>query len=299
LGTGAAIAVLLGADLAIVLLASRARRYPLSPLKWIMAATLVVICADVALGAWLQTSSILGYSLHTAARFTGLGNTAFAALAASTILFAAIHMHTAPRRREALWTVGCLFAFVVLVDGAPSLGNDVGGILTLIPVFGLLLLAFSGRRLRLRTVVTVAALAVVVLAAATGLDLLRPESSRTHLGQLASDIRSQGLEPLTTTASRKLATNLRTYKSVWMWVIVIIALYMAFFVAWGRLWARMLPKGSALRAGVVAVLAAGLAGNFLNDSGAVVTALVFVYMGPLMTLLALRHQRGRERGVAA
>ena len=48
--------------------------------------------------------------------------------------------------------VAGLFAFVVLIDGAPSLGSDVGGILTLVPVFGLTLLVLSGRRLTTRAV---------------------------------------------------------------------------------------------------------------------------------------------------
>src|SRR5581483_4847579 len=90
----------------------------------------------------------------------------------------------------------------------------------------------------------------------------------------------------------KLATNLRTYKSVWLWVIVIVAAYMLFFFGWARGWSSLLPQRSAARVGVMAVLAAGLLGNLLNDSGAVVTALVFVYMGPFLTLLALERERG-------
>ena len=40
---------------------------------------------DVATGARLQMSSVLGYSPHTAGRYTGIGNTAFAVLAATAI----------------------------------------------------------------------------------------------------------------------------------------------------------------------------------------------------------------------
>jgi hypothetical protein len=291
---GAAVFVLLAADVVIVLLAlalaSGGRRHSLSALSWILGATIALLAVDVAFGARLQTSSILGYSLHTAARFTGLGNTAFAVLAASTVLFGVIHVWAAPRRSEALWTVGALFAFVVLLDGAPSLGDDVGGILTLVPVFGITLFVLSGRKVRLRTLVVVGLCAAAVLAVATGVDLLRPAESRTHLGQLVTDMRTSGSGTFTTTLARKFATNLRTYKSVWLWVIVIIAVYLVFFVAWGRGWARLVPKGSPLRVGVLAVLAAGLAGNFLNDSGAVVTALVFVYLGPFVTMLALGQE---------
>ncbi|HEX7169119.1 MAG TPA: glycosyltransferase, partial [Acidimicrobiales bacterium] len=130
------IALLLALDALTVVVATRATRHPLSPLTWILGVTIAVIAADVATGARLQASSMLGYSLHTAGRYTGLGNTAFAVLATATLLLAAAHVHYAPRRREALVAVALLFAFVVVVDGAPALGADVGGILTLVPAFG-------------------------------------------------------------------------------------------------------------------------------------------------------------------
>lgn len=292
LGAGGAVVVLLAVDLVIVAAASRFRRNPLSALSVILGATVALIVVDVALGARLQTSSMLGYSLHTAARFTGLGNTAFAVLAASALLWGVAHVQYAPRPREVWWTVAALFALVIVFDGAPSLGDDVGGILTLVPIMGLTLYVLSGRRVRLRTLVIAGLVAVAVLGVATGLDLLRAPDSRTHLGQLVDSMRHSGSGSFTTTVARKLSTNLRTYKSVWLWVIVIIAVYLLFFVAWGRGWARLLPGGSALRVGVIATLAAGVAGNFLNDSGAVVTALVFVYLGPFLTLLALEQERG-------
>jgi hypothetical protein len=290
LGAGG-IVVLVGIVVAIVALAGRARRHPLSPLAWILGATVAVLALDVATGARLQTSSLLGYSLHTAARFTGLGNTAFATLAATTVLLGAIHVAYAPRRQEAVLAVACLYAFVVVLDGAPSLGSDVGGILTLVPVFGLTLLVLSGRRVTTRALVTAGVVTVVALAFATGIDLLRPASTRTHLGRLVGDIGTDGFSALTTTASRKLAVNFRTYRSPWSWTVVIIAVYMLYVLGWARGWRDLLPPRSALRAGVVGTLAAGLVGYAVNDSGVVVTAVVFVYLGPFLTLLALLRER--------
>jgi hypothetical protein len=283
--------VLVAIDVAIVALAGRARRHPLSPLAWILGATVAVLALDVATGARLQTSSLLGYSLHTAARFTGFGNTAFATLASTAVLLGAVHVAYAPRRREALLGTACLFAFVVILDGAPSLGSDVGGILTLVPVFGLTLLVLSGRKIGVRALVVAGAVTVVALAVATGVDLLRPASTRTHLGRLAADIGTNGLGAFTTTASRKLAVNFRSYRSPWSWTVVIIAVYMLYVLGWARGWKELLPPGSALRAGVVGALAAGLLGYAVNDSGVVVTAVVFVYLGPFLTMLALARER--------
>ncbi|MGI8686798.1 MAG: glycosyltransferase, partial [Acidimicrobiales bacterium] len=184
LGVGA-VPLLVLLDTTLVAVAVRlGRRRPLGPLAWLCGATVALLVADLATGAHLQTSSLLGYSYHSAARFTGLGNTAFGMLAATAILAVALHVHHAPRRREATVTAACVLALVALADGAPSLGSDVGGILTLVPVFGLTLLVLSGRRLSWKAVGLAAGAALVVVVVATGADLLRPAGSRTHLGQL-------------------------------------------------------------------------------------------------------------------
>ncbi|MGH9156424.1 MAG: glycosyltransferase [Acidimicrobiales bacterium] len=287
----AAVPLLFAIDIAIVSAATRFRRRPLGPLAVIAGATVVLLVVDVATGARLQGSSLLGYSLHTAARFTGFGNTAFAVLGSTAILAAALHVHHAPRRREALVTAAGLMTVVAVADGAPSLGADVGGILTLVPVFALTLLALAGRRISPRTVASIAVATVLLLGLATGVDLLRPAGSRTHLGRLVSQVADRGWEPLTTTVSRKASVNFRTYRSPWAWTVPIVAAYMLYVLAWARGWSRLLPPQSALRAAVVGVLATGLLGYAVNDSGIVVTALVFVYIGPFLTLLALARER--------
>ena len=290
LGAGA-IPVVVAIDAALVALALRlGRARPLAPLAWVCGGTVALLVADLATGGHLQTSSLLGYSYHTAARFTGLGNTAFGVLAGAAIVAAALHVHHAPRRGEAVVTAACLLGLVALVDGAPSLGSDVGGILTLVPVFGLTVLALSGRRLTARALALAAGAAVVLVAVATGVDLLRPAGSRTHLGNLAARVADEGLEPFTTTLNRKLAVNLRSFKSIWFWVVPITGGYLMAALAWARGWDRLLPSRSALRAGVVGVLAAGVLGYAVNDSGVVVTAAAILVVGPLLTLLALSRE---------
>jgi hypothetical protein len=281
------VALLVAIDVALVALAVRARRHPLSPLAWVMGATLAVLVVDVATGARLQTASILGYSPHTAGRFYGLGNSAFATLAATTVLVAAIHLHHAPRRREALAAVAALFALVLVVDGAPTLGDDVGGILTLGPVLVLALVAFSGRRLTWRVVAGAIAATLLVLGVAAGVDLLRAPESRTHLGQLAADT-LDGNGGLSTTIARKAQANLRVWTvSVWAWVAPVVAAFILGLLVWQLRVDDLLPARSDRRIGVVAAVAAGVLGCVVNDSGIVVTGVVLVFVAPFLTLLAL------------
>lgn len=290
-GDGWAVLFLHAVIAGLVWLALRAKRHPLSPLAWLAGATVAVILLDVWTGSMLQTSSILGYSLQTAGRFTGLGNTTYAVLAATTVLAVCLHVHHAPRRREALLTAAGVCGLVVLTDGFPTLGADVGGILSLVPVFGLLLVALASGRVTWRMLVLAGAAGVVAFVGAAMVDYLRPAESRTHLGELVADLRSQGFDPLWTTMSRKVKGNLRTVSSPWTWTVPVITAYVLWMLTWARGWQRLLPKGSALRAAALGILAVGIVGNVVNDSGIVVTAVVFVYLGPLLTLVAMRSVR--------
>ena len=288
----ASLPVMFAVDAVMVAVASRSRRHPLSALAWIMGFTAVVLMVDVATGARLQVNSVLGYSPQTAARFFGIGNSAFAILAATGILAAAIHLHYAPRRREALLTITGFLLLLVIVDGAPSLGGDVGGILTLVPVIGLALIAFSGRRISWRTVAVLVGVTALVLGGALVLDLLRPPEARTHLGRVVTNVHQAGGGSFLTTVARKVGTNLRVLKTtVWSWLVPIIAAFLLYLLIWERRLGRLLPRGSALRIGVIAALGAGLLGFAMNDSGVVITALVYLYLGPYLTLLALDAQR--------
>lgn len=273
--------------LAIALASSRDRRHPLAPLAWVCGATVALLVVDVATGATLQLSSVLGYSPHTAARYTGFGNTSFAVLAATAIVLVAILVDAAPRRHEALALAAAVLTVVFVADAAPVLGADVGGILCLAPVFGLTLFVMTGRRLSWRAVGLAVVAALVLLALAIGIDLLRPEEARTHLARFVVASSSDD-GTAWTTISRKWSTNLRVLQgSIWTWMVPIMSAVMLYVLVVAKGWRRMLPPGSPLRAGVVGTLAAGTIGWLVNDSGVVVTALIFVFIGPFLTLLAL------------
>lgn len=283
----AAVAFMVAIDAAVVWAALRARRRPLSPLAWIAGATVALVLVDVWTGARLQVSSLFGYSPHTAGRFTGLGNAAFAVLATATVLAVCLHVHHAPRRREALVTAGCAFGLVALTDGAPTLGADVGGILTMVPVFGLVLVALAGHRLSGRAVALAAAATVVVLGAVAFLDYRRP--TPTHLGRFVADLRDDGLVAFWTTVERRASAGVPTYRSPWTWFVPAATVFLLVKLVVARAYQAWLPRGSALRIAAIAILAVGVLGNVVNDSGVAVTAVVFVYLGPLLTLVALER----------
>ncbi|MEJ7585241.1 MAG: hypothetical protein WKF43_14440 [Acidimicrobiales bacterium] len=179
-----------------------------------------------------------------------------------------------------------------MADGAPWLGSDVGGILSLVPVFGLTVFVLSGRRVSWRALVLAGVATLVVLAVAIGIDLLRPSESQTHLARFVVSSSEDG-GTFWTTVGRKWATNVGVFqKSVWTWMVPIIAVFAVYVLVIAKGWRRLLPPGSALRAGVVGAIAAGVLGWLVNDSGVVVTALIFVFIGPYLTLMAFEALRG-------
>jgi len=288
------LALLVVVDAAVVAVAVPARRSPLSALGWILGATTAVLVVDVATGARLQPAAILGYSPHTAGRFHGLGNTAFAVLGATAILAGALHLAHAPRRREALAAVAAMWALVVVVDAAPVLGRDVGGILSLVPVMGLAFAVLAGRRLTGRRVAYVVAATLALLALATAADLARPPGTRTHLGRLAAEVAEDGVQPLLNTIARRASVTLEAVRtSVWAWAVPVVAALLLHRLVWRRWGTPLLPAGSPVRIGAVAVLAFGLLGSAVNDSGVVVLAVALVYVAPLLALPALADDPGR------
>ncbi|MDZ7677281.1 MAG: glycosyltransferase family 2 protein [Acidimicrobiales bacterium] len=284
----------IAASVVIATLASRRRGHPLAGLDVVLALTVAVIVIDAATGTWLNVSSWLGYSLHSAGRFYGLPNSTFAVLGSAAILLAAGWMHRCARPREALVAVGSLFAVVVIASGLPMLGANTGAMLTLVPVFGLTLWALSGRPIRVWTLVAAGAGALAVLVAAASIDLLRPDESRAHLGRFAAQLLDEGLGPLIETYLRKQAANFRIFRvSIWTWMIPIVAGFVLYLLAWGRGWERLLPPRSALRIGAISVVGAALLGFAANDSGPIVVALFVVYLLPYLALLVLDPARER------
>src|SRR5206468_632560 len=88
----------------------------------------------------------------------------------------------------AVATVVALGLLAMVVDGAPTLGDDFGGLLALTVGVVMLALLVSGARLTWWKA-SFAVLAAVVVAAAVALaDYARPASVQTHLGRFVGDL---------------------------------------------------------------------------------------------------------------
>ncbi len=282
--------------LAIAVVVQPLRASALDPLLAICGATFALITVDLATGGHLVLGSFFGSAPNVGFRYFGTDNAVFAILATCTIVVCAGLVDrgrsvpaAAAGRPGQIWLVITVALVAVLVDGAPWMGADVGGVLTLVPVLAVTVWVLSERALRWRYLVIAVVAGVAALVAAVGVDALRPPDERTHIGRFFLEIGQGNHELLTSTIAEKWNNSMAVlWQSNWSWAIPIVAFYALYVLAVARGWTDLLPTGSPRRTAVIAALVLGIVGWLLNDSGILVTALVFVYLGPFLVLIEVR-----------
>lgn len=285
--------LLVAIDAALVAAATLALRDPLDRLLALSAFTLAVLAADLMTGSRLQLNTVFGYSPIVAGRFAGAGNIVFAVLGAVTIVTGALVAYRWRGARRALIYVGLLFGAVIVVDGAPQFGSDVGGILALVPALGLTWLLLSGRRPSVSLLLLAGLAAVAVLGIFLVIDLSRPAGSQTHLARLWLDVVERGPETLWDTLVRKAEANVRVFTStIYTFFIPPALLVLGYLLRRpsGR-WQRLAASYPRLRAGLVGGLVLAVLGFAVNDSGVVIPAVVLSFLVPMALLVHLAMER--------
>jgi hypothetical protein len=249
-----------------------------------------LMVGDLVSGGHLQLNSVLGDSPLIAGRFAGAGNNAFAIMASTSVVIATLVVWRGGRTRAVLAGVAVLFIAVVVVDGAPQLGSDVGGVLALVPGFALTWILLAGKSVSWKIV----ALGLVAAVAASGLfiaiDVARPPEQRTHLGRLFEDVRSRGGSAFVETVQRKAASNLDQVRSLQnLYKFLLPAIVTTIFLFWpGRWWRWFGSQQPLLRAGFVGGLAVAVLGSALNDSGITIFTTMLLFLTPMAILCRLR-----------
>jgi hypothetical protein len=262
-----------------------------------------VLVLDVVTGANLQLSSAFGYSASVGIRVAGFGNVAYAMLGAAALLVSGLLAHRIGGRRGA-W-LGCAVLAVALVaDVAPFWGSDVGGVLSLVPAFGVAAVLLLGIRFHLtwKVALIAAAVTLVVLGAVTAFDLSRPADARTHLGRLAQQVADRGLSPFANTIARKVDANLNTWSSSeWRLLLVVAVVFLALLALRHRdALHRVVDAIPELRASLAGLAVLAVLGYAFNDSGVMVPAAALsVASAALVVLLLGDAMRARpQRGAA-
>lgn len=288
---------LAGLTLTLFAFAGPWRRHPFGPAGAVAGATAVVLAVDVAAGAPLQLASVAGYSPVVAGRFVGFGNLAFAIFGTAALLATAAVI-SGRSRRVSLAIVSAVGLTVIIWDGMPFLGSDFGGVIALVPAFGVLGWVATGRRLSWRplAVMLVAGFAAVSIIAT--LDYLRPEDARTHLGRFVGSVLDGQAWVI---VERKIDANVSLLtSSVLTLMVPLVIVFLVFLI---RRPSGLLPwtytKVPTLRAGLLAVLTLGVLGALVNDSGVAVPAMAASVAIPVAVAVVVRCMRLYSDGESA
>jgi hypothetical protein len=183
------------------------------------------------------------------------------------------------------------------------LGADFGGALATTAGFVAAWIVATGRRLRLRHVAAVAAALLLLAVALLLYDAARPPETRSHTGELARRVTEEGPAVLLTVAGRKWGMNWRILQNPW-YGLSLAAVAFASLVCYHALGARLRPALSGRRdrqAAIAGILATGLVGLIVNDSGVVVAAyagavLIALLVGAVLEELRLEDHGAGRRG---
>jgi hypothetical protein len=275
--------VIAGCVVAAALVAPLRHRWRAVGLIAIPVFSFVTLAADQFTGANLQLSAPLGDSPIVAGRFSGMGNLDFTVFATSALLISGLVGARMSSRPRAVGFAGIVVLAALAIDGAPRLGNDIGGVLALVPAALVLVAMVSGIRLtKWRLVAAAVITAVVAIGIALG-DYSRPATSQTHVGRFVGQVLHGGAG---TEVHRKLDAALATFG----WTIGTFVL--CFSIALAPLTWRRMRQGLAAIPGATATAVSaaivGVLGAALNDSGVVIAAMAsivatsaFIGAGPL------------------
>lgn len=246
-------------------------------------ATTLVLSADAASGGVLERSSLLDLRPLDGGRWYGFGNTTFAVYATAVVVLVGWLA-----ARASSWAAGAVLAALALVcEASPTMGADLGGVIALAPPLLWLLVRSRGRSVSALRLVALGAAALALAASAAVLDWLRGPQRRTHLGAFVQHVVDGSAGAVVARkAGAVLSSLLGPSGFVALGLIV---------VCWWRVLRRLgsaLPAFPRLRLVVAAAAATSVLGTALNDSGAVVGAVLSCLLAVTVASLAEeRHPR--------
>lgn len=276
-------------------------RPPLFIIMVIVLLTAGSIIIDVVNGSRLMRFSYLGYDALGGARFYGIGNEYMGILIGALIIGWSILCEYMQRKcvgKTAPFLDLGLFALATVVIGAPQWGTNVGGTISAIAGFGVTWLClhrnkFKMGKSKISSGLLLGFIIVFSLTLLVYIDVHRPETGQSHIGQTVSIIQQEGLSAVGQIIKRKLDMNIKLFRySLWSRALVVAIIAMGASLIWpSRYLQWLVSKHPYLVKGIIGTLTATVAALAVNDSGVVAAATCssFAATTMLCTALGLKH----------
>jgi hypothetical protein len=170
-----------------------------------------------------------------------------------------------------------------VIDGAPGLGDDLGGLLAVLPAAALLVAMVAGLRVTAARVAGVLIGAVVLAVGLGAVDYARPAAEQTHAGRFVGQVLHGGAWQV---VHRRVDAVLGSFSNPVVTALVIVVLVAAVVRSRER-------EPAGLPAAVAAAVVVGLLGIAVNDSGVFVGAAVaLAFVPPVLATRGLTASRG-------
>lgn len=269
------------------------RAWTPGPAVFLAAFSALTLAMDVVQGSPLQLVSMMGLQPVYGGRFFGMGNVGYALFMTSALFVAAMlagRYRAMKRPRLALLTVLAIGVPAILVNGVPQWGNEGGGSAAFVPALIYLAMRARGWRITFARLLVAGAAGVAFVLGVAGLDYLRGETARTHLGDMfAGLIGDGGVNPV----KRILYTNWMMLNGHWFNWFVPIGLVVAVVVAAfpdgpGRFLQPLFVRVPMLRHGLIAIIIMLGFGFVANDSGTSIPPAGAFIIVPLLVMTAAR-----------
>lgn len=296
-GVAASVAVMVGFTALILAFCVLAFKTPARSFVWLSAILVIGMMIDLASGASLMARSIASYNIVEGARYYGIGNELMGTMLGASIVGVGIALAAGRLSRRLSGIVASVvFCGVFIFIAAPTLGANAGGALSIVLAVITTLLARRGRRPDLRSLSTVAAIAVSILIAVIAVDMLHIGGSQSHIGRSVRMLTGGNAATIVDIIQRKIALNwMLVSTSLWSRLLGIslagsIALYW-----WGRRTRGVQFLKIEESAAALGCCVGAVAALIFNDSGVVAGATCSVFLFALLALTLLDRPAKTEQ----
>lgn len=258
--------------------------------------TALLILVDIFRKSPLMSESLLGFSPVGGARYYGIGNEYLGILLGGSVIGSTFLLERLGNRHWGKVTVVVFFALWLFAAAAPWWGANLGGAVALSVAYlvtGLSLFTYRTPRQWFWPVL-VGGIGVLVLLGLV--DLLRDPETQSHVGQLVTMMRAEGVATAGPIILRKIKMNLTLIEyTIWSRILVtFIIVLIVLSLHPGKKPGEISRNFPVLVKGFRGALAGSVIALVVNDSGIVAAATSLLFPVVTLTMIFLASLRRAE-----